>query len=308
MCVPCAYKLGRFDPSFDPEFCKLVPNQRPEACPRIQKIRVCQNGTLGYGNPEARQVLICGDGDLSFSLSLAKVLKHDEHKEETRLIATSYDSKETLLQVYPGTAERIQELMDLGVEVRYEIDATKIHEYFPNGEIFDRIIWNFPCTSISDGQDGQNAEMEHNKSLVREFTHSAASLLHEQHGEIHMTHKTKPPFDQWKIEQVALEKDPQGVTYLGRVVFDRALFPPYVPRKALHKKSFPCHDACIYIFGKGCSMKNVLPMEDLDDVMVTDACTLRAVTPELIQAVRQRILLAQKPMLPDKKKKKKGKR
>lgn len=37
--------------------------------------------------------------------------------------------------------------------------------------------------------------------------------------------------------------------YGGRIVLDRSLFPPYSPRKALDKKSFPIHDACTYVFG-----------------------------------------------------------
>lgn len=61
----------------------------------------------------------------------------------------------------------------------------------------------------------------------------------------------KPPFNQWRIENVALEGISQGdgLHYLGRIAFDRYLFPPYVPRKALDKKSFPSHDACTYVFG-----------------------------------------------------------
>jgi hypothetical protein len=39
------------------------------------------------------------------------------------------------------------------------------------------------------------------------------------------------------------------VKYLGRVVLDRYLLPPYTPRKALCRKSFPMHDACTYVFG-----------------------------------------------------------
>merc|ERR1712176_441559 len=46
----------------------------------------------------------------------------------------------------------------------------------------------------------------------------------------------------------------------GRVVFDKCLLPPYTPRKALDKKSFPCHDACLYLFGwkmiSSCSTSN----------------------------------------------------
>lgn len=37
--------------------------------------------------------------------------------------------------------------------------------------------------------------------------------------------------------------------FKGRVVFDKFTLPPYTPRKALDRKSFPCHDACVYVFG-----------------------------------------------------------
>ena len=33
------------------------------------------------------------------------------------------------------------------------------------------------------------------------------------------------------------------------IAFDKCTLPPYTPRKALDRKSFPCHDACIYVFG-----------------------------------------------------------
>ncbi len=33
------------------------------------------------------------------------------------------------------------------------------------------------------------------------------------------------------------------------MVFDKCVFCPYKPRKALDRKSFPCHDACVYKFG-----------------------------------------------------------
>lgn len=38
--------------------------------------------------------------------------------------------------------------------------------------------------------------------------------------------------------------------YFGRIVFDRYLFPPYIPRKALDRKSFPSHDAVLFAFGR----------------------------------------------------------
>jgi hypothetical protein len=36
--------------------------------------------------------------------------------------------------------------------------------------------------------------------------------------------------------------------YKGSIVFDRYLYPGYVNRKVLDKKSFPLHDARIFIF------------------------------------------------------------
>jgi hypothetical protein len=38
--------------------------------------------------------------------------------------------------------------------------------------------------------------------------------------------------------------------YAGCIVFDRFLIPPYTPRKALNAKSFPFHDACIFVLAQ----------------------------------------------------------
>jgi len=255
LCVPCTYKIGCFDVALDHEFTKAVPNQRPEQCPRATSSTLCaREGTVGYR--AGMSVLTVGDGDLSFSLALARLLsKGDRDSGGERLIATSYESRETLERVYPNFRETLQELEGLGAQVAYEVDATRLSESLPVLSVkepprFHRIVWNFPCTAISQGQDGQNAAMEENKDLVRRFVRGARHLLHEN-GEIHMSHKTKPPFNQWKLEEVAIEecKGDPAVEYRGRVVLDRFTLPSYTPRKALDRKSFSCHDACIYIFG-----------------------------------------------------------
>jgi 25S rRNA (uracil2634-N3)-methyltransferase len=156
----------------------------------------------------------------------------------------------------------VEELKSRGVTIAYQIDATNIEstllakikeKKLPK---FDRIIWNFPCTAVGKGQDGQNDAMEENKDLVRNFVRNAKHHLTPT-GELHLCHKTKPPFNQWKLEDVVLDACSSShdnlhlhcLSYHGRVVLDRATLPPYTPRKALDKKSFPCHDACIYIFG-----------------------------------------------------------
>ena len=53
------------------------------------------------------------------------------------------------------------------------------------------------------------------------------------------------PFSWWRIVDLAAEC---GLKHLGSVAFDRCLYPGYVNRKVLDKKSFPVHDALTYIF------------------------------------------------------------
>ena len=279
-CVPCAYKIGCFDVALDKEFTKAVPNQRPEQCPRsraqIQNENSSSNNNDGVmGFRRGMSILTVGDGDFSFSLGLARKLmeKSDQNKsngkekgKKTFLVATSYESESTLQKVYPDFDETLRELGELGVYVAYNVDATRILETLSlTGKAstknlerrFHRICWNFPCTAIPSGQDGQNKAMEENKNLVRNFVENSRSILTDRgDGELYVCHKTKPPYNQWNLEEVAIENQkPQtnkspSLYYSGRIVLDRFLIPPYTPRKALDKKSFPCHDACFYIFSQ----------------------------------------------------------
>ena len=276
-CVPCAYKIGCFDVALDKEFCKTTPNQRPEQCPRSRgqnQEETNHEGVMGFRC--GMSILTVGDGDFSFSLGLARKLMQSKGKEngkKTFLVATSYESESTLRRVYPDFDKTLRELGDLGVHVAYNVDATQILQTLKlSGKAskknlerrFHRICWNFPCTAIASGQDGQNKAMEENKDLVRNFVESSRSVLTDRgDGELYVCHKTKPPYNQWNLEQVALEKQKPdakkndnssiprpSLYYSGRIVLDRFLIPPYTPRKALDKKSFPCHDACFYIFAQ----------------------------------------------------------
>ena len=100
--------------------------------------------------------------------------------------------------------------------------------------------------------------MERNKLLIQNFVRNSIDFLKTNTSEIQMIHKTKPPYDQWNIEELALQnwfregnrcENNCPLEFKGRIVFDKCLLPPYTPRKALDRKSFTCHDACINIFG-----------------------------------------------------------
>ena len=86
------------------------------------------------------------------------------------------------------------------------------------------------------------------QSLVSAFVSSAKSLLARDGGTIILTHKTKPPYNQWRISDVVESAGNGDIKCVGRVVFDKSLFHPYVNRKALDRKSFPCADALMYFF------------------------------------------------------------
>jgi hypothetical protein len=304
-CISCAYKIATFDIALDHSFTQSVKNVRPETCPRsIKDNGECHpSGLEGtYGYKKKMNILLIGDGDLTFSLALARMLCGSNDADNNKrngsnskskkrggknrgtnntisIVATSYESKSTLIKVYPSIEKTILELEKFKeVHIQYEVDATNIQKTIPyhiiNNIKFHRIIWNFPCTAETNGQDGQNSQMDQNKLLVQKFVQNSVDHLQRGvgGGEIHMLHKTKPPYDQWNIEQVALDgwrensvsdksddddDDDDATTsnkgcpleYKGRIVFDKCLLPPYVPRKALDKKSFPCHDACLNIFG-----------------------------------------------------------
>ena len=113
------------------------------------------------------------------------------------MCATSYESLETLRRVYDNIDETLNELHELRVKVAFQVDATRLDEtLFCQWEgmagplQFDRIVWNFPCAAVARGQDGQNQEMEHNKSMVRRFVSQSRHYL-VPGGQIHMNHKTK---------------------------------------------------------------------------------------------------------------------
>jgi 25S rRNA (uracil2634-N3)-methyltransferase len=308
-CIPCSYKVGSFDVALDSDICQKIPNQRPEMCPRSKTNQIvgtrcsCDENPLGY--KDGMSVLTVGDGDFSFSLALARF--------RCNVVATSYESRETVQLVYDsvGVNDHIAELEMLGGKIFYNVDATNLQNTLPSSlkeRKFQRIVWNFPCSAVAKGQDGQNVEMENNKQLVRIFVESAEQLC--DGGQIHINHKTKPPFNQWKIQEVAVSNS-QKVRFLYRVVLDRNVFRPYTPRKALDRKSFPFHDACTYIFdviGEYNRVENdgrdAIAVPDLASIDRIPATQLVPVTPHLIRQLRK--LLQNQPVITYQRKRKGG--
>jgi len=147
-CISCAYKIAAFDIALDSEFTQSVPNVRPEMCPRININTAGSAGNgipngdipgdgIAYGYQEGMNILTVGDGDFSFSLALARIImhkhKHDDnqHRKSSYLVATSYESHDTLKRVYPDIDDTIEQLLKLNVQVCYEVDATNLSKTLP---------------------------------------------------------------------------------------------------------------------------------------------------------------------------------
>jgi 25S rRNA (uracil2634-N3)-methyltransferase len=244
-CLPCFYKI------FPQWKSKQFPNQRPEMCPRSRNKEFVQ----GLYSSEMK-VLTVGDGDFSFSLSLSNGLRNDP-QQPINCIATSYESGETVCSVYPTATQNINKLRAKGVPVLHGVDSTSLEtvpflqEHHRNS--FDVIVWNFPCKRAEFGADAQVDDIEENKQLLKGFFKSSRYFLkssavagatttgeEQRPSEVHITHKTFEPFCWWNILEIAQEC---GFSCEGTMVFDRCLYPGYVNRKALDKKSFPFNDA-----------------------------------------------------------------
>ena len=181
LCVPCHYKIF---PTGAAGSTALPPNQRPEQCPRAK------NGPYSGLYQPHHKLLTLGDGDFSFSLSIARNVKFTTGC----LIASSHESKEQLLTTYNavGIKDILRELDAKKISTLHCVDATDIAGTCTVERAhFDAIIWNFPCVRAEKGADGQLSEIEINRKLLRDFFMNVHEYLLPLTGQLHITHKVR---------------------------------------------------------------------------------------------------------------------
>jgi 25S rRNA (uracil2634-N3)-methyltransferase len=221
-CIPCFYKIFPSGYAYlktkskkrkfsEESKVKLPPNQRPENCLRSK------SSAYAAVYRSSDRVLTLGDGDLSFALSLAHEFSSSA-QTALNLIATTYESHESLVNTYPDISARMQEIADTDAFLYHDVDATKLESYrFLANKKFNFVLWNFPCIGVRNGLDGQVSELDQNKALIKDFFESVRPFL-ESTGEVHLTHKTVEPFSWWNIEQLAMES---GFRLVFKIVFDK---------------------------------------------------------------------------------------
>ncbi|CAN8321911.1 unnamed protein product [Cochlearia groenlandica] len=143
------------------------------------------------------ELLLVGEGDFSFSCSLAT-----SFGSASNICASSLDSYDDVVRKYSKARSNLNNLKRLGALLLYGVDATKlqIHPHLSHKR-FDKIIFNFPHAGFH-GKESDPYLIRKHRELVFGFFHSASHMLRAD-GQVHVSHKNKEPFCLWNIEELA---------------------------------------------------------------------------------------------------------
>ncbi|XP_057757803.1 uncharacterized protein At4g26485-like isoform X2 [Arachis stenosperma] len=165
------------------------------------------------------RILLVGEGDFSFSLSLATAFGSAHN-----LVATSIDSQENIVKKYSNGINNVRELEERGCLVLYGVDAKEMSQHF------------FLKTQRL------------NKRLVKGFLSNAKILVRKEGGEIHVTHKEGDPYSKWGLVKKA---EKRGLVLQQAVPFFKDDYPGYDNKRAHGKlcdASFPIGESNTYKF------------------------------------------------------------
>ncbi|KAF7142093.1 hypothetical protein RHSIM_Rhsim06G0233200 [Rhododendron simsii] len=144
-----------------------------------------------------QKILLVGEGDFSFSASLAMAFGSAHN-----IVATSLNTAGYLSRNYRSAMSNIQSLRSRGAKVMHDVDATQMAgQILFQGMTFDRIVFNFPLSGFFS-DDSRESKLRRERKLVRHFIANAREMIAEE-GEIHVTHKSNGFFRQWNLEQLA---------------------------------------------------------------------------------------------------------
>ncbi|XP_057841206.2 uncharacterized protein LOC131050909 [Cryptomeria japonica] len=169
-----------------------------------------------------QQILLVGEGDFSFSLTLANTFGCADN-----MVATSLDSREKIISSYESGQNNLQNLEKLGAMILHDVDATTMNKLqIIKKRRFDRIIFNFPHAGFF-GNEKDNRVIKKHRHLLNVFFKNGMTMLNKM-GEIHVTHKEQDPYDKWKLVE---EAEKCGLLLKESVKFDKADYPGYTNRR-----------------------------------------------------------------------------
>ncbi|XP_057725595.1 uncharacterized protein At4g26485-like [Arachis stenosperma] len=190
------------------------------------------------------QILLVGEGDFSFALSLATAFG-----SASNIVATSLDSKESLVRNYSRASKNLDELKNLGCTLVHEVDGHIMnHHPLLKNKLFDRIVFNFPHAGFH-GREHEWLQIMLHQEVVSGFLKSARKMLKED-GEVHVTHKTAYPFCNWEIVKLAKKAELSLVEEVPFEIFD---YPGYINKRGHGDRcdrSFPVGQCSTFKFSK----------------------------------------------------------
>ncbi|CAN8287950.1 unnamed protein product [Cochlearia groenlandica] len=164
------------------------------------------------------EILLVGEGDFSFSLSLAA-----RFGSASNISASSLDSYDDVVRKYNSAKSNLYTLKRLGANLLHGVDATKLHLHplllFTK---FHIVIFNFPHAGFH-GKESHPSLIRKHRELVFGFFHAAVHMLRAD-GQVHVSHKNKAPFCHWNLEELASRC---SLALIQSVAFDKRDYPGY---------------------------------------------------------------------------------
>lgn len=193
------------------------------------------------------RILTIGDGDLSFSASIA------QHIKPRSLVATIYDNKTSLTEKYSN--KFFDKLTKYGIPVLTSIDVTDSSTW---GGIslhsFDLVIFQFPLVP----NNSTFQEHQHNKTvgsnntinrlLLHRFLAHCFEFFLDKNGQrlAMITSKDVKPYRQWNIETSLV--DNLKCDYIGQCDFNFDDYPNYQIRNVDRNKFVKETQAISYFY------------------------------------------------------------
>ncbi|GJZ72732.1 heavy metal-associated isoprenylated plant protein 41 isoform X1 [Tanacetum coccineum] len=135
--------------------------------------------------PSKLRTLTVSDGDLGYAASIAT-----RFVDGRDLTATTYDSYDDLLKIYPEAKGNLERLKSSSVNMIHNLAVQNLStDKRLAGKKFHRIINNFPHSGFVKGLSETQLQMikRHQDFVISPFLQHAAKMLYPN-GQIHITH------------------------------------------------------------------------------------------------------------------------
>lgn len=196
-----------------------------------------QPAHLGLFN-NIQTILLFGEGDLSFSLSLARAFGHPGLGFSSKIFATTYDSRSLLRRHYNDGDWNRADLKHLGATVIHNVDATLDLGSLQSCGVLrfadvDAIVFNFPHPGWIDGggtyfgHDGTKVMIARHQQFLRDFFLSVSRVLASGSStRLYVTAKDSP-FGYTAMWNIAGVASSCGFTLVDAQYFTAATYPGY---------------------------------------------------------------------------------